>query len=154
MKKTILLFLLGSSMFLLVDAQSFTPDPTLSEKTQKEILKTNKQLADRKLELLKLEGKLRDAQEKVDKTQKAAQTSADENANAASRLNEDALDKSKARKARKKASQAASDAKNARKAVDDLEKLNKNIGSLKKKITEDEKKLQKYHVIPAGGKSS
>lgn len=146
--------MLSTSVFFLVNAQSVSPDPTLSEKTQKEILNTNKQLADRKLELLKLEGRLKDAQQKVDKTQKVAQNSAEENANAASKLNDDALDKSKARKAKKRASNAASDAKSARKAANDLEKLNKNIASLKKKIADDEKKLEKYNVIPAGGSSS
>ncbi|WP_133176895.1 hypothetical protein [Terrimonas sp.] len=141
MKKTFVLLLCCGLMYTFANAQSVIPDPTLSEKAQKEILKTSKRLEERKLELIKLEKEVEDAKRIAVKKEKDAQVSADENVSAASKLNNDALDKTKARKARKKASKAADDAKDARKAAKKAEKLENNISSLQKKIQEDETRL-------------
>ncbi|MFT3749414.1 MAG: hypothetical protein QM768_13895 [Agriterribacter sp.] len=141
MKKTIAFLFCLAFMYSFANAQSVVPDPTLSEKAQKEILKTSKRLDERKLELIKLEREVSEVKQKAERAEKQARVSAEENATAASKLNNDALDKSKARKARRRASTAARDAKDARKAAKRVEKLESNISSLQKKIKEDETRL-------------
>lgn len=148
MKKTFTSLLLCSLLYFAASAQSSTPNTTLSEKDQKEVLKLNKRLSERRLELIKLQGKLDDANRKVEKTENEAKESARVNAKAAEKLNDDALDKKKAKQARKKASAAATDAKNARKAAKDLEDLKANIHALQKKITKDSTSLQKLNGAP------
>ena len=148
MKKTITSLALFCFLYFTAAAQSSAPNPSLSEKAQKEVLQLTKRLSERRMELLKLQGKLDDANKKVDKTQQVAKASARDNAKAAEKLNDDALDKKKAKQASKKASAAASDAKAARKAEKDLAKLKNNIISLQKKITADSTTLLKLNGNP------
>ncbi|MFT3704087.1 MAG: hypothetical protein QM802_17095 [Agriterribacter sp.] len=149
MKKTIFVtFLLIVSCIPFLHAQSVTPDSTLSPKLQKEILKISKRLDENKLELIKQEGKLKDAEDKVKTKESEAKQSASDNERAASKLSDDATDKRKARRARKSADAASDDAKEARKAARDLESLKKKIETLQKDIADDKAELVKMNVIP------
>lgn len=147
MKKTIINLLLFCFLYAGAYAQSVTPNPSLSEKDQEKALKITKRLSERRSELLKLEGKLDEANRKVEKTEKEAKESAEDNAKAASTLNKDVLDKKNARKAKRKADNAANTAKAARKAAKASDRLKDDINSLRKKIARDSTTLEKLNNL-------
>jgi len=136
-----LLPLLAILLFRFAGYTQVSADSVAALKQQKQYFEINSRINDHKLQLEKLENsvekKSRDAVQAADDARRAAE----ENADAANRLNNDSQDKSKAKKARKAAHNAERKAKQARKAADDLDDLKKNIESLKNKITEDEAKL-------------
>jgi len=136
-----LLPLLAFLFFRFAVVAQVSPDSVAALKQQKQYLEINSRINERKLQLARLENsvekKSRDAVQGADEARKAAE----ENADAANRLNNDPQDKSKAKKASKAAHNAERKAKQARSAADDLDDLKKNIESLKKKIAEDEAKL-------------
>ena len=90
-----------------------------------------------------LPGKVQDKKE----AETNAQNSADDNQKAAAQLAGSPQDKSLARQASRAASKAKGDARKARKANSALDDLNKKIGKLTKKISQEQTKLNKY--IPA-----
>jgi hypothetical protein len=94
-------------------------------------------------ELELLETEIPTLQQLAQDLQKEARASADDNRDAARRLQGDVTDASKARKARKTAKQAEKDSDRAEKAQKNLEKAQKKVASLKKKIEKNEKKILK-----------
>jgi Skp family chaperone for outer membrane proteins len=87
-----------------------------------------------------LEQKTKDKQDAL----ASAQRSANRNSNAADKLSDNADNKKLARKANRKAGDARSDARKARKASDRLEKLQKDIQDVTKRIANNQAKLNKY----------
>jgi chromosome segregation ATPase len=136
-----LLSILVSLVFTFAGHGQVSADSLASLKQRKQYFELNSRVNEHKLQLARLENsvekKSRDAVQAADDARKAAE----ENADAANRLNHDPQDKSKAKKARKAAHSAEHKAKEARRAADDLDDLKKNIESLKNKIAEDEAKL-------------
>ena len=136
-----LLLLVSLLLFSFAGKAQVSSDSLTSLKRQKQYLEINSRINERKLQLARLENsvekKSRDAVQGADEARKAAE----ENADAANRLNNDPQDKSKAKKASKAAHNAERKAKQARSAADDLDDLKKNIELLKNKIAEDEAKL-------------
>ena len=149
MKKTLLVCFAFSALF---SAAAFSQTPVKDSlkliKQQKEITKITKSLEEQKLKLVTLQGKV-DAM-KLDDQKKAdeAKSSSADNEKAASELNDDINDKKKARQVRKAADEAADDAKDSRRASAGLKNLQSDIKSLTKKITSNEKKLQKLMIVP------
>lgn len=76
-----------------------------------------------------------------------AQRSANANSTAADKLSEDPKSKKLAKRADRSSSVARKDAKAARIETEKVEKLNKNIRSVKKRITKNEKRLKKYTQV-------
>lgn len=126
---------------LSASAQVVSKDSINMLKDQKQVLEVSKRLNDRKLELAKLENQIQEKTDEVAKTAEKAQKSADANKEAAEKLGSNPQDKSLARRASKSAGSAHRDAKKARRASDNLDKLKKNIESLRGKIADDESKL-------------
>ncbi|HEX6430317.1 MAG TPA: hypothetical protein VF008_21645 [Niastella sp.] len=97
-------------------------------------------------------GKLQNQVEQKTKDQQDAssdaQRSADRNSTAADRLSDDPENKKLARRANKRAGDARSDARSARKEGDRLDDLHKDIRNTKKRITDNQVKLNKH--IQAG----
>lgn len=124
-----------------VMAQAVTKDSIAILKQQKESLKISKKLNERKLELARLENNVEKKTRDVQNTAQQAQTSANENGEAATNLTGNAQSEKLAKKASKSADNARSDAKKARKAIQSLENLQKDIADLRKKIADDENKL-------------
>ncbi len=96
-----------------------------------------------RLELQGLETNLPALEQKADELAREARSSADDNKDAARKLQSDVTDGSKARKARKAARQAEKDSDKAEKAQSDLDDARKDIGRLKKRIEKNEKKIVK-----------
>lgn len=122
-------------------AQVVSKDSLSILKEQRQMLEIGKRLNENKLELAKLENAREEKATAVSQTAENAQKSADANKEAADKLGEESQDRKLARKANSSAGSAKSDAKKARKAGYSLEKLDKDISSLKNSIQEDEKKL-------------
>ncbi len=125
----------------LTHAQVVSQDSMKVLNNEKEILKIAGKVNDKKLKLAKLENQVAERQSDIEKTKVASDKATQDNQDAASKLSDDAQDKSKAKAARKAASNAESSAKKARKAVEKLDDLNKDIEDLKKEISQDESKL-------------
>lgn len=93
-------------------------------------------------------GKLQNQLEQKTKNQQdasvQAQQSAKENVAAADKLNENPENKKLARKANNRASDAKSDSRNARKEANTLNKLNKDIQDLQKRIANNQAKLNMH----------
>jgi hypothetical protein len=141
MKNNWMIAILGLLISVQLSAQVVSKDSISTLKEQQHALKISKDLNEQKIKLAKLENELTAITQLVEKTAEQAQVSADKNETAADRLTDDAQDKNKASKADNSARHAQRDARKARKAYDDLENLNKDIESLKSKITDDEIKL-------------
>jgi hypothetical protein len=122
-------------------AQVVSRDSLSNLKEQKQMLEIGKRLNENKLELAKLENEREGKVMAVSETSENAQKSADANKQAAERLGEESQDRKLARRANNSAGSAKADAKRARKAGYSLEKLDKDISSLRASIQEDEKKL-------------
>lgn len=122
-------------------AQVVSRDSLSNLKEQKQMLEIGKRLNENKLELVKLENEREGKVTAVSETSENAQKSADANKQAAERLGEESQDRKLARRANNSAGSAKADAKRARKAGYSLEKLDKDISSLRASIQEDEKKL-------------
>lgn len=129
-----------------VSAQAVSADSIGTLKQQKTDLKVSKDINDRKLKLAKLENSVDEKTRDLQKANDQAQQSANDNADAASKLSANPNDKSLAKRADKTANDAKRDSRRARKAAKELEDLNKDIADLKSKIADDEKKLS---VVPA-----
>jgi hypothetical protein len=142
MKSKILLLLL--SIILtgeLLQAQQLPADSIKMVKHQQRIAEITKQLEDRKQKLAGLELELLDKTSTKQKAIEEAQESADKNRQAAVTLSNDAQDRRKAKSAERSSDEARRDAKKARRASNNLEELESDIKLLKKRISEDEKKL-------------
>lgn len=124
-----------------LSAQVVSKDSLSNLKEQKQMLEIGKRLNENKMELAKLENDLDRKVTAVSQTSENAQQSADANRQAADKLGDESQDRKLARRASSSAGLAKSDAKKARKAGYSLEKLNRDINSLKASIQEDEKKL-------------
>ena len=139
-------FLIASAALVLtvfsLNAQAVSKDSISTLKTQKEIALLTAKLNEQKIKLASLENSLNGKLESEQRARDRAQESADANSKIASRLSEQAHDKKIARKAKKAAKSAKKDAKKLRKASAGLEALQRDITSLKKKIADDEAKLQ------------
>ncbi len=108
---------------------------------QSEVLKFQKSVNDRKLELSKLETELQNRKKAVDAAWEKANASAVENKNVADKLTSNANDKKLANAAKSAARKAERDAKSARKEADNQEKLVAKIKTLQEEIAGDERKL-------------
>lgn len=122
-------------------AQVVSKDSLSNLREQRQMLEIGKRLNENKLELAKLENEREEKVMAVSQTSENAQKSADANIQAADKLGEESQDRKLARRASNSAGSAKADAKKARKAGYSLEKLDKDINSLKASIQEDEKKL-------------
>jgi len=96
------------------------------------------------LKLGKLQNQLEQKTKNKQAASEQAQKSANENSNAANKLNNHPENKKLARKANNKAGDAKSDSRNARKESNRLDKLNKDIQDLKNRIADNQVKLNKY----------
>jgi hypothetical protein len=147
MKQTIIalftLMLIGKNTTAQVSVDSMK-----NLKTQKDILKIQERLNANKIELAKYENSIAGTSRNQEIAAKDAQQSANANNNAASDLSNDAQNRKLAKKASRKARQAEKDASTARKNNGRMDKLNKNIEGLKKKIAEDEQKLLLMGIMP------
>lgn len=108
---------------------------------QKQALEISKRLNDYRIELAGLENEMPHKTHDVNNTAEVAQNAAEDNGAAAAKLMTHAQDKKLARHANNAAGEAQRDSRKARKAAGKLEKLTKDIQSLKSKISEDEQKL-------------
>lgn len=122
-------------------AQVVSKDSLSNLKEQRQMLEIGKRLNGNKMELAKLENEREGKVTAVTQTSENAQKSADANKQAADKLGDESQDRKLARRANNSAGSARSDAKRARKAGYSLEKLDKDISSLKVSIQEDERKL-------------
>jgi len=124
-------------------------DSTQLLKTQERAGKISGQLGRNREKLVQLE---KDYAERTAAKQKAveqAETSANENRNAAVDLSNDAANSTKAKRAEKRASRARRDTKSLQRADKNLERLEKNISKVKKQIEDDEKALKELQNQPA-----
>jgi hypothetical protein len=96
------------------------------------------------LKLGKLQNQLNEKIRDKEVASAEAQRSADKNAAAADELSDNPENKKLARKANRKAGDAKSDARNARREAERLDKLNKEIENTKKRIADNQVKLNKY----------
>lgn len=147
MKQTIIalftLMLIGKNTNAQISADSMK-----NLKTQKEILKIQDRLNENKIKVAKYENSIAETSRNQENAAKDAQQSANANNNAASNLSNDAQNRKLAKKASRRAIQAEKDASTARRNNGRMDRLNKNIEGLKKKIAEDEQKLLLMGVIP------
>jgi hypothetical protein len=135
MKKQIVSHTLG--LFFLtcsVMAQEVSKDSIAALKAEKEAIKSNEKLNEKKTESAKLENQLLEKNEEVKKTAEAAQKSADENRIAAAALMKNPQDKKLAKEAKNAARKANKDSNAANKAVQNQENLTKQIAELKEDI--------------------
>jgi hypothetical protein len=135
MKKQIVSHTLG--LFFLtcsVMAQAVSKDSIAALKAEKEAIKSNEKLNEKKTESAKLENQLLEKNEEVRKTAEAAQKSADENRKAAAALMKNPQDKKLAKEAKNAARKANKDSNAANKAVQNQESLTKQIAELKEDI--------------------
>jgi len=154
LKSTVIALVAIMASSLVSSAQVVSKDSINSLKQQKEALELGKQLNDHKLKLAKIENSLEKQSGDMRKAQENAQKSADENAEIATRLSNDASDKKLARKSRKAARSAERYAKEARKEASNLESLQKEIDDLKKEIAAEEEKLASMPALSSRGASN
>lgn len=136
MKKQIVSHTLG--LFFLtcsVMAQAVSKDSIAALKAEKEAIKSNEKLNEKKTESAKLENQLLEKNEEVKKTAETAQKSADENRKAAAALMKNPQDKNLAKDAKNAARKANKDSNAANKAVQNQESLTKQIAELKEDIS-------------------
>jgi hypothetical protein len=101
-------------------------------------------ISEDQLKLAKLQNTVEQKTKDKKYASEKAQQSANDNAIAAARLNEDPENKKLAGEANDKAGIAKSDARKGRKAADQLDALNKDIQDLKLKIAGEQSKLDTY----------
>jgi len=142
MKRIVILSAVLTIVSFSVHAQVVSKDSISILKNQKEIALLSAKLNEEKLKLAGLENSLSEKVESERKARNRAQESADANSKIASDLSEQAQNKKLARQAKKAAKAAKRDAKKLRKATSALDNLENDIEVLKKKVAEDEAKLQ------------
>lgn len=142
MKRIVILSAVLTIVSFSVNAQVVSKDSISILKNQKEIALLSAKLNEEKLKLAGLENSLSEKVESERKARNRAQESADANSKIASDLSEQAQNKKLARQAKKAAKAAKRDAKKLRKASSALDNLENDIEVLKKKVAEDEAKLQ------------
>ena len=135
------MLLAGIISFSSLSAQRISNDSMNVLKNDKESMKIQQSINERKIELAKLENKLAEKTGSLHTANEKAQEAAEGNKDAAGNLTDDANSKKRAKKARKAAKNAESAAKDARNAQEDLDELNEDIEDLRKKIANDERKL-------------
>lgn len=142
MKTNKIIFCLGLVLLAFpLTAQVVSKDSLSNLKEQKQMLEISKRVNENKMQLAKLENEREEKVMEVSQTSENAQKSADANKQAADKLGDESQDRKLARRASNSAGSAKSDAKKARKAGYSLEKLDKDINSLRISIQEDEKKM-------------
>jgi predicted ATP-grasp superfamily ATP-dependent carboligase len=142
MKKILMISLVSIALTSFsAHAQEVSKDSINILKQEKENLEISKRLNDNKLKLAKLENTVKEKNENVSSSASDAQQAASDNQETAQKLNDNSQDKKLAKRARRDAKHAQKSAKAGRSAVNDLEDLQSDIKSLKKKIAEDEAKL-------------
>jgi len=135
MKKTLLLTAIG---MLFICASTF------AQKINTDSLALVAKISDDQLKLGKLQNEVEQKTKNKQNAATKAQQSANDNADAASKLTDNPTDKKLARKADNSAGDARSDARFSRKEASRLESLNKDIYDLKRKIADEQAKLYKY----------
>jgi hypothetical protein len=135
MQKVLLLTSIGLLFFCL---------PVFAQKVNTDSLSLVSKISADQLKLGKLQSQLEQKTKNKQDASERAQKSANANSNAADKLNDNPENKKLARKANNKASDAKSDSRNARKESDRLDNLNKDIQDLKKRIADNQVKLNKY----------
>ena len=121
-------------------------DSVALAKADKQKATIETRLKERKDKLVQLEQQLVEKQSAKDKAASNAEQSAEENRRAAVQLSNDASHKRKARKADNASDDARKNAKRARIAASNLEDVEDDIKSLKKKIAEDESRLTELNA--------
>lgn len=124
-----------------LSAQVVSKDSINVLKNEKEQLEIAKKINENKLKLAKLENELESKSSDMYRKREEAEKAAAENQNAANDLAADPQDSKKAKAAKRAGNRAESSAKKANKAAEKLDDLNKDIEELKKKIADDEQKL-------------
>lgn len=138
------IFTLALSLLLLslaLSAQVVSKDSINSLKNEKAQLEIAKKINENKLKLAKLENQLDSRTNELYRTRDEAEKAAIENQHAANELASDPQDNKKAKAAKRAGNRAESSAKKASKAADKLKDLSQDIDDLKKKIADDEQKL-------------
>ena len=135
------ILLAGTMSFSSLSAQLISNDSMNVLKNDKESMKIQQSINEKKIELAKLENKLAEKTGSLHTANEKAQEAAEVNKDAAGNLTDDANSKKREKKARKAAKKAESAAKDARKAQEELDDLNEDIEDLRKKISNDERKL-------------
>jgi hypothetical protein len=141
-KRLVIVSIVFVAVAFSVNAQVVSKDSISMLKSQKETALLSAKLNEQKLKLASLENSLAAKTEAEQNARERAQKSADANSKVASDLSAEAQNRKLARKAKKAANTAKKDAKRLRKATSGLEGLQSDIESLKKKIADDETKLQ------------
>jgi hypothetical protein len=125
-----------------VSAQAISQDSVKALNNNNKMLKMAISINEQKLQLAKLQSQLLQQNSDVERTALASQKSAGKNEDAATSLNNDDQDKSKAKTARKSArtaERASSRARNAQEKMtdlgDDTRKLEKNIAAAEQQLT-------------------
>lgn len=146
MKKAI--FLVSASV-LFFCANTFAQQSTADSvypKANTDSLSLVKKISDYQLKLGELQNEVEQKTKNMQDASAKAQQSADDNAAAANKLSDNPDSKKLARRANNSAGDAKSDAKTSRKETKRLDKLNRQINDLKKKIAHEQTKLNK-HII-------
>lgn len=140
MKLTQLMFTAVMFLSLAGVAQSKADSAALA-KAEKQKVTIETRLKSNQEKLARLEQELIEKQAARDKAVTQAEESADENRRLAVQLSNDPSNKKKARRADNASGDARKDAKRARIATSNLQDVENDIKSIKKKIAEDEKRL-------------
>jgi DNA repair exonuclease SbcCD ATPase subunit len=142
MKQKLIILIVAAFMITEVaSAQAISADSVKVLNANNKLLRMAISINDQKLELAKLQSKLRDEESDVEKVAQASQKAADKNKTAATKLSKDAQDEDKADAAKKAARDAERRSTKARDAQEKLTSLKQHIENLKKEITENEQKL-------------
>ena len=144
MKKT---FFLVSACLLFICTGAFAREnnsDTLYPKANTDSLSLVKKISADQLKLGELQNEVEQKTKNKQDASAKAQQSADDNTEAATKLSGDPDNKKLARKANNSAGDAKSDAKSSRKETQRLTNLNKQILDLKKKIADEQIKLNVY----------
>lgn len=147
-KKIILVW----SSLLLLSIVSFSQTPAVDSaaselKKQQKIAELTKNITERNEKLVLLEQKLIAKTADRERAAQKANESSEANRQAATRLSDDSQDKKKAKRAENLSDDARRDAKRARIAGDNVEEVEKEIKSLRKKIGDDEASLEKINPV-------
>jgi hypothetical protein len=138
------LILLAAAMFLTMgaaSAQAISADSVKALNNNNRMLRMAISINDQKIQLAKMQHQLSEQNYTVEKTAAASQKSAGKNEDAATSLNNDDQDKSKAKTARKSARTAERASSRARNAQDKMTDIGEDVQSLQKKIAAGEQEL-------------
>lgn len=122
-------------------AQAVSSDSLKGLRQQKEAIELSKKINELKIKLAELENELIEKQQDLERSSREAVNAAEGNKKAADDLNEDPQNKKLSNRAGKSGRGAQKSSKSARIATTRVEKIQKDIVSLKNKIDKSESEL-------------